>query len=32
VEAAGSARLRKEFLHEINQALNLYAEMLDLPH
>jgi len=32
VEAAGTARLRKEFLHEINQALNLYAEMLDLPH
>ena len=32
VEAVGTARLRKEFLHEINQALNLYAEMLDLPH
>ena len=32
VEAAGTARLRKEFLHEINLALSLYAEMLDLPH
>jgi hypothetical protein len=32
VEATGTARLREEFLHEINQALNFYAEMLDLPH
>jgi hypothetical protein len=32
VKAAGSARLRKEFLREINQALDLYADMLDLPH
>jgi len=32
VEVAGTARLRKEFLHEINQALSLYAETLDLPH
>jgi hypothetical protein len=32
VEAAGTARLRKEFLNEINQALSFYAEMLDLPH
>ena len=32
VEAAGSTRLRKDFLHEINQALALHAEMLGLPH
>jgi 1-acyl-sn-glycerol-3-phosphate acyltransferase len=32
VETAGSTRLRKDFLHEIYQALNLHAEMLGLPH
>jgi hypothetical protein len=31
-EAARAARLRKAFLHEINQALELHAEMLGLPH
>jgi hypothetical protein len=32
VETAGSTRLRKDFLHEIYQALDLHAEMLGLPH
>jgi hypothetical protein len=32
VETAGATRLRKDFLHEINQVLNLHAEMLGLPH
>ncbi|MGA2076632.1 MAG: hypothetical protein ABSH52_24355 [Terriglobia bacterium] len=32
VETAGSTRLRQDFLHEINQALDLHAEMLGLPH
>jgi len=32
METAGTARLRKEFLDEIKQALSLYADMLDLPH
>ncbi len=31
-EAARAARLRKDFLHEINQALDHHAEMLALPH
>ena len=31
-ETARSTRLRQDFLHEINQALNLHAEMLGLPH
>jgi hypothetical protein len=31
-QAARSKRLRKDFLHEINQALNHHAEMLGLPH
>ena len=31
-EAANTARLRKDFLHEISQALNHHAEMLGLPH
>jgi hypothetical protein len=31
-ETAGSTRLRDDFLHEINQALDLHAEMLGLPH
>jgi hypothetical protein len=31
-EAARTKRLRKDFLHEINQALNHHAEMLGLPH
>jgi hypothetical protein len=31
-QAARSKRLRKDFLHEINQALNRHAEMLGLPH
>ncbi len=32
VETSGSTRLRKDFLHEICQALDLHAEMLGLPH
>ena len=32
VETAGSTRLRKDFLHEVNQALDVQAEMLGLPH
>ncbi len=32
VETSGSTRLRKDFLHEIYQALDLHAEMLGLPH
>ena len=31
-EAAKAARLRRDFLHEINQALDHHAEMLALPH
>jgi hypothetical protein len=31
-EAARAARLRKDFLQEINQALDHHAEMLALPH
>jgi hypothetical protein len=31
-EAARTKRLRQDFLHEINEALNHYAEMLALPH
>jgi len=31
-EVARAVRLRKVFLHEINQALELHAEMLGLPH
>jgi 1-acyl-sn-glycerol-3-phosphate acyltransferase len=31
-ETAGSTRLRKDFLNEISQALDLHAEMLGLPH
>jgi hypothetical protein len=31
-EAARTKRLRKDFLHELNEALNHYAEMLALPH
>jgi hypothetical protein len=31
-EAARTKRLRQDFLHEINQALTHYAEMLALPH
>jgi len=31
-EAAGTARLRKDFLREINQALDHHADMLALPH
>ena len=31
-EAARTKRLREDFLHEINEALNHYAEMLALPH
>jgi len=32
LEAAGTTRLRKDFLHDINQALTHHAEMLGLPH
>jgi hypothetical protein len=32
LEATGTTRLRKDFLHEINQALTHHAEMLGLPH
>ena len=32
VHAASIARLRKDFLHEINLALEHHAEMLGLPH
>jgi hypothetical protein len=31
-EAAKTRRLRKDFLHEINEALNHHAEVLGLPH
>ena len=31
-EAASAARLRKDFLHEISQALEQHAEVLGLPH
>jgi len=32
VETTNASRLREDFLHEINQALDLHAEMLGLPH
>jgi hypothetical protein len=31
-EDAKTKRLRKDFLHEVNEALNHHAEMLGLPH
>jgi hypothetical protein len=32
VETVGSTRLGRDFLHEVNHALALHAEMLGLPH